>query len=122
MFFVFFPLVISGIAMIVICRPYDWFAGFFAAALYALIHGRDGPIQLGQRDLTMTAFLLIGVAFLFKGLRTSPSERAKPAKPSKPWMPPLFGGFCGPAPTIKPSVLLLTPVLLVPPPAVLKRR
>jgi hypothetical protein len=120
--FDFFLLVISGIAMIVICRPYDWFAGFFAAALYALIHGRDGPIQLGQRDLTMTAFLLIGVAFLFEGLRTSPSERAKPAKPSKPWMTALFGVFCGAASTIKPSVLLLTPVLLVTTAVVLKRR
>src|SRR6266568_9521603 len=44
-----FLLACAGVAMIVITLPYDWFAGVFAATLFALIHGRDGLIQLGQR-------------------------------------------------------------------------
>ena len=111
-----FLLAISGIAMWVICKPYGWFAGVFAAALYALIHGRDGVIQLGQRDLTMTAFLLIGYAFLFEELRATPSGK------TKPWMTFMFGASCGIAATIKPSVLLLPPTLLWMAALVLKRK
>jgi len=114
--FDFFLLSVSGIAMWVICKPYGWFAGLFAATLYALIHGRDGVIQLGQRDLTMTSFLLIGYAFLFEGLRASSSEKIKP------WMTFLFGVSCGIASTIKPSVLLLPPTVLVMAALVLKRK
>ena len=110
-----FLLVASGIAMWAISRPYGWFAGTFAAALYALIHGRDGVIQLGQRDLTMTTFLLIGYAFLFEGLRAAPGK-------TKSWMTFMFGVSCGIAATIKPSVLLLPPTLLVMAAFVLKRK
>ena len=114
--FDFFLLVASGIAMMVICIPYDWFAGFFAAALFSLIHGRDGLIQLGQRDLTMTVFLVIGYAFLFEALRTHRSEK------TKPWLTALFGICCGIAVSIKPSVLLLPPTLLLMAAITLKRR
>jgi hypothetical protein len=107
---------VSGIAMWVICKPYGWFAGAFAGALYALIHGRDGITQLGQRDLTMTAFLLIGYAFLFEELRATPSGK------TKLWMTFMFGASCGIAATIKPSVLLLPPTLLVMAALVLKRK
>jgi hypothetical protein len=105
--FDFFLLAITGIAMVVVSKPYDWFAGFFAAALFALIHGRDGVIQLGQRDLEMTVFLIVGYAFLFEGLRVLPSER------TKPWTTAVFGFCCGVAATIKPSVLFLAPCLLL---------
>ncbi|WP_433984425.1 heme-binding protein [Tunturiibacter empetritectus] len=68
---------ISAIAMFVICKPYSRFAALFAASLFALIHGRDGLVELGQRDLTMTVCLLIGYAFLFTGLRTDPAAHPK---------------------------------------------
>ena len=64
---------IIGAAMAAICRfqhlslrrsPW-WFPALFAAAVFALIHGRDGLIQLGQRDLLMAALLAAGYALLF---------------------------------------------------------
>lgn len=58
-----------GIAMVLIARPYGWFAGFAAAALVALIHGQDGVAFLGERDLIIAAFLIWVCAFLFLGLR-----------------------------------------------------
>ena len=105
--FDFFLLATTGIAMIAISKPYGRFAGLFAASLFALIHGRDGVIQLGQRDLEMTAFLIIGFAFLFEGLRVLPPER------TKVWTTAVFGFCCGVGATIKPSVLLLAPAILV---------
>jgi hypothetical protein len=107
---------VSGAAMIAICRPYGWFAGVFAAVLYAMIHGRDGFIQLGQRDLIMTAFLVMGFAFLFEGMRAASAEKIRP------WMTALFGVCCGIAGTIKPPLLLLAPAILLMQAVVLKRR
>ncbi len=101
-----FLLGITGISMIVLARPYDWFAGFLAAALFALIHGRDGTMLLGERDLTMTAFLVTAYAFLFA------ATRALPQPNGIWWKMILFGFFCGAAATIKPTVLLLPFVLL----------
>jgi hypothetical protein len=123
-----FLLAITGIAMIVIARPYDWFAGFFAAALFALIHGRDGVMQLGQRDLTMTAFLVLAYAFLFEAMRALPpiaTNTDAPRPDFRTWDLPgrtrssqgllmaLFGLFCGAAATIKPTMLLLPAALLI---------
>jgi len=111
-----FLLAVSAVAMFVICKPYSRFAALFAASLFALIHGRDGLIELGQRDLTMTVCLLIAYAFLFTGLRALPTQK------TKPWMTAFFGIFCGIATTIKPSVLLLAPTILVVAAIVLRRR
>jgi hypothetical protein len=111
-----FLLAVSAVAMYVICRPYSRFAALFAASLFALIHGRDGLIELGQRDLTMTACLLIAYAFLFTGLRALPTQK------TKPWMTAIFGIFCGIAATIKPSVLFLAPTVLVFAAITLRRR
>ncbi|WP_353072842.1 glycosyltransferase family 39 protein [Tunturiibacter gelidiferens] len=112
-------LAVSAIAMFVICKPYSRFAALFAAALFALIHGRDGLVQLGQRDLTMTVCLLIAYAFLFTDLRTH--HRALLPIKTKPWTA-LFGFFCGVATTIKPSVLLLAPTVLLLAAITLRRR
>jgi hypothetical protein len=111
-----FLLAVSAAAMFVICKPYSLFAALFAASLFALIHGRDGLIELGQRDLTMTACLLIAYAFLFTGLRVPPTQKATP------WMTAFFGIFCGIAATIKPSVLFLAPTVLVLVAITLRRR
>jgi hypothetical protein len=113
-------LAVSAVAMFVICKPYSRFAALFAACLFALIHGRDGLIELGQRDLTMTVCLLLGYAFLFTGLRTD--RAAHPPQKTRPWMTALFGVFCGVATTIKPSVLFLAPTVLLLAVITLRRR
>jgi hypothetical protein len=104
--FDFFLLALAGVSFFVICRPYSRFAALFAASLFALIHGRDGLIDLGQRDLTMAVCLLIAYAFLFSGLRVAPGQN------SKPWMTAFFGLFCGIAATVKPSIIFLAPCVL----------
>ncbi len=95
-------LVASGVAMAVIChemlRRRRIFPALFASAAFALIHGRDGLQQAGQRDLIMTVLLLGAYAFLF---------RAHSAKASKGWLTALAGCFAGAACTIKPVALLL---------------
>ncbi len=92
----------SIVAMIVITLPLDWFAGLWAGSLFLLVHGRDGIVQLGQRDLTLATCLLAAYALLFLALRKK--------------LPPLaiaFGLFSAMAATIKPTMLPLGPVLLL---------
>lgn len=88
-------------AMILIARPYDWFAGVYAAAILFITHGRDGVAQTGQRDLTIAVLLVTACAFLFEALRKNL------------WWPAALFGLCaGLATTIKPTVILFGPVLL----------
>jgi hypothetical protein len=89
-------------AMIVIARPYDWFAGVFAATLFALYHGRDGAGQAGQRDLIIAVLLLCAYAFLFEFFR----QRSG-------WKIFAFGLCGGFAATIKPMPLPFLLFLLV---------
>jgi hypothetical protein len=94
----FFDLSLMGIAaigMLVIAWPYSRFAGFFAAALFLLVHGRDGIAQTGQRDLIMAALLLAAAAFLFLAARTGRLS-----------LTTLTGFFAGAAVTIKPTAAL----------------
>lgn len=88
-------------AIFVITLP-DWFAGLFAAALFILVHGRDGLGQAGQRDLTMSVCLLIATAALMLGMRKN-----------RWWGFALFGIFAGVAATIKPTALLFGALLLI---------
>ncbi|HTU51765.1 MAG TPA: hypothetical protein VMF56_14320 [Acidobacteriaceae bacterium] len=89
-------------AMICMARIYDWLYGFFAAAIFILFHGQDGPAQLGQRDFIVTVLFLCAYAFLFEALRQD-----------KKWLL-FFFGICSAAPiTYKPQALLLTLFLLV---------
>jgi hypothetical protein len=90
--FDFSLLAVSALAMTVILKPHGRFAGFFAGAMFALMHRADGVAQSGQRDLVIAAFLLVGFASLFDGLR------------KKVWLGIAFFGFCfGTAATIKPQ-------------------
>jgi len=66
-------LALIGLAMMAICGRNHRFAALFAATVFALIHGRDGLIQLGQRDLLMTALLLCGCVFLFAAVKAPKS-------------------------------------------------
>jgi hypothetical protein len=57
--------------MLVIAWPYDWLGGLLAAALFALIHGRDGPGVPGERDQIMAILLIWACACLFLAFRRS---------------------------------------------------
>jgi hypothetical protein len=94
-------LALAALAMAWIARPYGWLGGFFAAALFALFHGRDGPAQAGQRDLIISVLLLCGYAFLFHALRRE-----------KRWPMFFFGACLVAAAAIKPIVLPFAFVLL----------
>src|SRR5690242_2024451 len=96
---------VAGIAIYRIARPYSRFAGFFAAALFALFHARDGIGQSGQRDLLITALVLIGVALTLRRNKRSSLNAA------------LFGLSIGIAATVKPTAIIALPLLLLTPTA-----
>lgn len=95
-------LVAAGIAALGICWRYDKLAGLFAAVLFAVLHGRDGLNDTGQRDLTMAALVLIAYAFLFIAWRRR-----------RQWAAFLFGFSMAAAGTIKPTPLPLGLLLIV---------
>lgn len=92
---------VISLAMAAICR--DWFAALLAAVTFAAIHGRDGLIQLGQRDLLMAALLVSAYALLFRVVRLGAGGVVTGAA----------AGLClGAASTVKPDALALAPLLL----------
>jgi hypothetical protein len=95
-------LLLAAIAMFAIARPYSRFAALFAAAMLAIVHGRDGLEQTAERDLTMAALLLAASAFAFAAARRRRSWLALPA------------ALCASAATtLKPTVLPFGLVLLL---------
>jgi hypothetical protein len=93
---------IAAAAMIIIARPYDWLAGFFAATLFILYHGRDGAGQEGQRDFIIAVLLLCAYASLFYAFRSR-----------RTWPMIVFGLCGGMAATIKPMPLPFVLLLLL---------
>ena len=93
-----------GAAMAAICGPGRRFAALFAATVFALIHGRDGLIDTGQRDLLMTALLMGGCVALLAATRPGGRRLS---------MSGAMGFAVGVAATVKPVALLLLPVWLV---------
>ena len=104
-------MLVMTAAMVVIARPYDWFAGLFAGLFFSLMHGLEGPLNAAQRDLVMTVLLVAGYAFLFEGLRRRWSALVG-----------LFGLCAGMAAAIKPTVGPFALVLLGAAMAVARRR
>ncbi len=96
----------AGLAMVAICTQRRWFAAVFGATLFALIHGRDGVAQLGQRDLVLSVLLLFAYGCLLQGIRILKLER------SSTWSALVFGLFLGLATTIKPVAVVFLPPLL----------
>jgi hypothetical protein len=94
-FFDFFLVGIAALSMLAIAWPYNRLAGVFAAALFLLVHGRDGVAQTGQRDLIIAVLLLASVAFLFLAVRSKTL-----------WLTTFTGLFAGLAATIKPTAAL----------------
>jgi hypothetical protein len=94
-----------GAAIWFIAKPYSRFAALWAACLFALIHGRDGMEQAGQRDLAAAALMLASMAILLWLHRTRLL-----------WPAILFGIAAGSALLIKPTLFLILtlPVLSIP--------
>lgn len=93
---------VAGLAMMWIAGPRNRFAGFYAGALLALLHGRDGIPQTAQRDLIIAVLMLLAFATTFHAVR-----RDQPV-----WM--LGFGFCaGLASTIKPTAAPLAFLLVL---------
>ncbi len=100
--FDFTLLALAALAMLWITWPWDRFAGFFAAALFALLHGRDGIPQTSQRDLIMAVLMLLAVAAAFHAVRRSQSG----------WM--FLFGFCtATATSIKPTAAPVALLLIL---------
>ena len=97
----FLLLAVSSVSLLVILRPKGLLAGTLAAALFALIHGRDGALMAGERDLAATALLLAAVAMLFLLFRRGAGSRVARV------LSLLIGLTAGMALTIKPTLLPL---------------
>jgi hypothetical protein len=95
-------LVLLAGAMVWIASATEWIAGLVAAALFALSHTRDGPGELGQRDLIISVMLVCAYAFFFHAMR----------RQAWGWMAGC-GFFFGVAAAIKPTPLLLVPLIMV---------
>lgn len=95
-------LLAMGAGLLILAWPYDAFAGLFSAVLFALLHGRDGIYDTGQRDLTMAALVVLGYVFLFQARRRQ-----------SPWAAALFGFCMATAGTLKPTPLPLMLLLLL---------
>ena len=78
--FDFTLLAVTGLCYISILRPRYWEAGLFAAALFATIHGQDGVMMQGQRDLQVAVFQIAALACLLRGLRTEPPTPRAPVR------------------------------------------
>jgi hypothetical protein len=94
-------LVAATVAMMVIARPADWFAGLLAGVVLATVHGVDGIYNMGQRDFVIAVSILIGYAALFRATRTEAPR----------WVF-LFGLCAGVVTTIKPTFVFLGPLVL----------
>ena len=94
-------MVLAAVAILVIARTYDLFAGIVAASLFWLLHARDGMGQTGQRDMMEAALLLTMVAAAFHATRSR-----------KRWPLALAGLCAGITLTIKPDSLLLSIIVI----------
>lgn len=107
----FFLLGVLTLAMVVIARPYDWLAGFYAGGFFTLLHASEGPNYAGEREQVMTALFFVAYAFLFTAIRRR-----------SPWCVSFFGLAAGMAGAIKPTTVPLIFLLLVFAAIVLRRR
>jgi len=90
-------LAVAFAAFRILTARAGWFPAIFAGTLFALVHGRDGLAQGGQRDLTMAALLASSTALLAIAIR----RRAW-------WATAAFGLLAGIAFTIKPTAVPLS--------------
>ena len=98
----FFLLGVITVSMAVIARPCDWVAGLFGGAMFALLHGSEGPDFPVEREEVLTALLFAGYAFFFTSLRRRVPLLMLP-----------FGCAIGVAVCIKPTVAPFALLLLL---------
>ena len=91
---------VCAAAMMAIAWPVDKLAGWFGGALFALLHFRDGPTHTGQRDLMMTALVMVACAAMFRCVRRRSVVAAA-----------ICGLGAGMAAIVKPSGVLFATVL-----------
>ena len=104
-------LAITTAAMVVIARPYDWAAGLFAGMFFLIEHTAEGPLFSGEREISLSAFILVGYAALFTATRLR-----------QPGLM-LAVGFCTAfAASIKPTMAPLAPLLLTLTVIILRRK
>jgi hypothetical protein len=94
--------IITAIGMASIARRVDWIAGVFAALIFTFNHAVDGPLDAGQRDQVIAVLLVVSVALLFEAVRRH-----------KSWLMFWFALLSALAVSIKPTVALAGPVLLL---------
>ncbi len=97
----FFLLTVMAGALVMIARPYDWLAGVFAAGMFLVVHGAEGPAAAVEREQVILVLLVVGYAVLFTAARRS-----------VPWLMVVMGIVCGVAASIKPTFLPLPIALL----------
>ena len=91
----FLLIALTGTLML-IAKPYDWLAGFFAGGLFIAVHAAEGPKYSAEREQVLTVLLLLGYAAMFAAVR-----RRQPA------LMVLFGLVSGLSVSIKPTFLPL---------------
>ncbi len=79
-----------------------WLAGIYAALLFTLMHGAEGPMMAVERDEVMTVLLVAGMACFFVSMRRH-----------RPLLLLPFGLLSGLAVGLKPGAILLDTALLV---------
>ncbi len=89
----FFLLAVLMASMVAIARPYDWLAGVYAAGLFALRHGSEGPWFAGEREQEMTVLIAVSCALLFVAVRRE-----------RPGLCLVFGLCAGLAASVKPTL------------------
>lgn len=89
-------------SMIAIARRYDWLAGLVAASTFILAHAAEGPINAGQREQEIATLLVLGACLCIEAVR---QRRA--------WLMYPFGLATAIAVSIKPTQVLVGPVMLV---------
>ncbi|MBB5055654.1 hypothetical protein HDF16_000323 [Granulicella aggregans] len=62
-------MLLASVSLLTILRREGGLAGILAAALFVLIHGRDGILMSGERDFAGAVLLLAAVACLFAAMR-----------------------------------------------------
>jgi hypothetical protein len=106
----FFLLAVMAGAMVGIARPYDWLAGVFAAGMFLVVHGAEGPAVAVEREQVILVLLVVAYGAMFTAVRRS-----------APWLMVVMGVACGVAASIKPTFLPL-PVALLALMAIVQRR
>ena len=79
-----------------------WVAGIYAALLFTLMHGAEGPMMAVERDEVMTVLLVVGMAFFFLAMRRQ-----------QPSLLFFFGVLSALAASLKPGAVLLDASLLL---------